>query len=293
MTVNLAPNSYKYGPPFPQGWDKYLPNDGKWPALIYNMLNSAPTPAPPVSGTFTVNASVAGSGGTVTPATQLINLGSSAMITISPTSGYKIATILDNGVSQTVAGSYTIPSVTANHNIIVAFTPTTVATKATLTASYSSYIVTFSFTGFQPNELVTLTMSDGTVQYAVADSNGADTGDQFGTEAAAGSYTLVATDAYGHSAKASFTIPTSGGGGGSTGTPILTVSYANYTVTYNLSGFNPNVTITLTYNGNTVYDETNSSGAISGGYFWDYDPSGTYTLTATDGVHTKSATFKI
>jgi hypothetical protein len=162
-----------------------------------------------------------------------------------------------------------------------------------LTASYSSYIVTFSFTGFQPNELVTLTMSDGTVQYAVADSNGADTGDQFGTEAAAGSYTLVATDAYGHSAKASFTIPTSGGGGGSTGTPILTVSYANYTVTYNLSGFNPNVTITLTYNGNTVYDETNSSGAISGGYFWDYDPSGTYTLTATDGVHTKSATFKI
>jgi len=66
-------------------------------------------------------------GGTVSPATQTVNSGSSASITITPTADFGISNIVDNGVQESIltpAGStyvYVIQNVTAAHNVQVAF----------------------------------------------------------------------------------------------------------------------------------------------------------------------------
>ncbi len=73
--------------------------------------------------TYTVNASVSASGhGTVTPASQQVNPGGNATITMSPSSGYHLASITDNGEAKTVSNPYIINNVTAAHNVEVAFT---------------------------------------------------------------------------------------------------------------------------------------------------------------------------
>jgi alpha-tubulin suppressor-like RCC1 family protein len=69
----------------------------------------------------TVNASVSGSGGTVSPAQQSVADGGTAQVTITPSPTYKIATITDNSVSMPVASPYVIHSVTADHNVVVTF----------------------------------------------------------------------------------------------------------------------------------------------------------------------------
>jgi hypothetical protein len=74
--------------------------------------------------TFTVNASVSGGHGTVNPATQTINYGSNASITLAPDSGYHIASITDNGVSKPIANPYVISNVIAAHTVVATFSNT-------------------------------------------------------------------------------------------------------------------------------------------------------------------------
>ncbi|MDD5094177.1 MAG: S8 family serine peptidase [Dehalococcoidia bacterium] len=71
--------------------------------------------------TYTVSASVSGGHGSVSPTSQNINHGSSATINITPDTGYHIATITDNGVSQTIVNPYVIYNVTAAHSVAVTF----------------------------------------------------------------------------------------------------------------------------------------------------------------------------
>jgi hypothetical protein len=92
-------------------------------------------PTPPASGqetnklvlsvgalpTFTVDASVTGGHGSVSPASQTVNYNDSATINISPDTGYHIATITDNGNPATIANPYVISNVTANHTVVVTF----------------------------------------------------------------------------------------------------------------------------------------------------------------------------
>ncbi|MCL5674864.1 MAG: hypothetical protein M1501_03870 [Candidatus Omnitrophica bacterium] len=77
--------------------------------------------------TWTINASVNGGNGTVSPATQTVNYGSSASITITPNAGYGISSITDNGTSEPITNSsgetYTINNVTANHTVVINFAP--------------------------------------------------------------------------------------------------------------------------------------------------------------------------
>jgi hypothetical protein len=70
---------------------------------------------------YTVNASVSGIHGTVSPLTQKISVSQPASISISPDKGYHIASIIDNGQSMPVANPYLIGSVTADHAVTVAF----------------------------------------------------------------------------------------------------------------------------------------------------------------------------
>jgi hypothetical protein len=70
---------------------------------------------------YTVNASVDGGNGTALPGTQAVIYNGTAAITMNPDPGYSVATITDNGVSQTPALSYTINNVALDHEVVVTF----------------------------------------------------------------------------------------------------------------------------------------------------------------------------
>jgi len=74
---------------------------------------------------YTVTASVAGGDGTVTPASQSLDYGSTAAVTATPAPGFRLSTITDNGVPKPLANPYVIPSVVKNHSIAVTFVPST------------------------------------------------------------------------------------------------------------------------------------------------------------------------
>ena len=73
--------------------------------------------------TYTITANVTGSNGTVS-CTSPINNGATSSCTISPASGYQLATFTDNSVDKIGAvagGGYSIAKVTANHSIEATF----------------------------------------------------------------------------------------------------------------------------------------------------------------------------
>ena len=68
-----------------------------------------------------VGASVSGGHGTVSPASQRVTRAGNASITITPDTGYHIASITDNGVSKPISNPYRITNVTAPHAVVVTF----------------------------------------------------------------------------------------------------------------------------------------------------------------------------
>ncbi|HEY3276373.1 MAG TPA: hypothetical protein VGJ94_07110 [Syntrophorhabdaceae bacterium] len=88
--------------------------------------------------TYPINASVSGGHGSVVPATQTINRGANASITITPESGYNIAGITDNGVAVTVTNPYTISNVTAAHTVVVTFSADTYPINASVSGGHGS-----------------------------------------------------------------------------------------------------------------------------------------------------------
>jgi GH18 family chitinase/lysophospholipase L1-like esterase len=84
--------------------------------------------------TFTIYVTV-GTGGIVSPAgNTTVNYGSSQTFAITPSTGYQITQIIADGVSKTVASSYTFTNITAPHTLIIMFSPLTY----TITASAGS-----------------------------------------------------------------------------------------------------------------------------------------------------------
>ena len=76
--------------------------------------------------TYTINTSATGGNGSITPASSTVNYGSNVTLTISPVSGYHLASLTDNGVNvigsgNLVGNSYTISNITANHNVVATF----------------------------------------------------------------------------------------------------------------------------------------------------------------------------
>ena len=63
----------------------------------------------------------AGPHGTITPGTTTVNYGDSAAFTIAPDTGYNIADVLVDGISQGAITSYTFSNVTADHTIAATF----------------------------------------------------------------------------------------------------------------------------------------------------------------------------
>ncbi len=98
--------------------------------------NGEPSNGVTFTSGFTVSASQSGGHGTVTPASQGVASGGSAAITLSPATGYHVATITDNGSSipGPYGSTYTINNVTADHTVVVTFS----INSYTVTASVSS-----------------------------------------------------------------------------------------------------------------------------------------------------------
>ena len=72
--------------------------------------------------TFKVTASVNGGHGSVNPPTQDIVNHGTASIDLTPETGYKIASITDNGAQMPIDDPYVINDVTTNHSVVIAFT---------------------------------------------------------------------------------------------------------------------------------------------------------------------------
>jgi YVTN family beta-propeller protein len=70
--------------------------------------------------TYTISAS-AGTGGSVTPASALVNYGGSQAFVITPNPGYRILDVAVDGVSQGALASYTFSNVSADHILTASF----------------------------------------------------------------------------------------------------------------------------------------------------------------------------
>jgi hypothetical protein len=69
--------------------------------------------------TITVNA---GANGTITPATGMVNYGTTPTYTVTANTGYSVGSVTVDGSAVTLtAGAYTFPAVTANHTIAASF----------------------------------------------------------------------------------------------------------------------------------------------------------------------------
>ncbi|MFT3917530.1 MAG: OmpA family protein [Anaeromyxobacteraceae bacterium] len=130
--------------------------------------------------TYTITPSVTGANGTISPSTaQMVNHGSSATFTFTPSTGYHVASVTVDGVAAAVGPSYTFTAVAANHSIAVSFaidtftlTPSAGANGAIApaTAQIVSYggSLTFTITPATGHHVATLTV-DG-VAVAIASS---------------------------------------------------------------------------------------------------------------------------
>lgn len=70
---------------------------------------------------YPVTAVVSGGNGTVSPASQLVDLGDDGIININPAPGYRINSIVDNNAEQTICNPYCCYDVRDNHNVVVSF----------------------------------------------------------------------------------------------------------------------------------------------------------------------------
>ncbi len=114
--------------------------------------------------TYALTAS-AGSGGSISPTGGInVNYGASQTYTITPNTGYQIAAVTVDGVSQGVIGSYTFSNVTAVHTIQATFATISTYTLSVSKSGTGTGTVTNSPTGttFNAGTLVSLTAAADT-----------------------------------------------------------------------------------------------------------------------------------
>ncbi|MBK7861238.1 MAG: DUF11 domain-containing protein [Archangiaceae bacterium] len=218
--------------------------------------------------TFAITAS-AGANGSVSPASQSANYGSNATVSITPATGYHVASLTVDGATVAAAGSYTFSNVTAAHSIsatfaIDTFTITASAgangsvSPASQTANYGSN-ATVSITPATGHHVASLTVDGATV-------------------AAAGSYTFSNVTAA-HSLSATFAIDTftitaSAGANGS-------VSPASQSASY---GSNATVSITPAAHYHVASLTVDGAAATA---------ATSYTFSNVTAAHSLSATFAV
>jgi hypothetical protein len=106
-----------------------------------------PTPTPPPNPNvvnYTITAS-AGAGGSIAPSGAVtVPSGSGHTFTITPNSGYQLATLKIDGVDQPLVASYSFGNLNANHTISVSFSATTPTPPPTPPASSGGREIMFN-----------------------------------------------------------------------------------------------------------------------------------------------------
>ena len=206
--------------------------------------------------TRTVTATVSGGNGAITPTTSTVNHGGSATVTVTPATGYRLASLADNGndvTSQVFGGSYTIASVTAGHNLVATFAIDTRTVTASVTGGNGSVTPGTSTLNYGGSVILTIAPA-ANHHLATLTDNGTDV---LGS-VANGTYTItgVTTD---RNVVATFAIDTRSvtatvSGGNGTITPASsTVSYGS-SITLTVTPATGHHLATLTDNGTSVID---------------------------------------
>jgi len=208
--------------------------------------------------TYTITAS-AGTGGSISPSGSIVvNYGSSKSFSITPSTGYHIASVVVDGSNKGAISSYTFTNVTSNHTINAAF-------------AINTYTYTVTFKDWNGTVLKTQSVAYG--GSATPPANPARTGYVF--SGWSGSYTNVTSDRTITATYTTntFTITASAGTGGSI-SPSGTI-VVNY-------GSSKAFTITAStgYNISSVTVDGSSVGAVS-----------SYTFSNVTSNHTISASF--
>jgi len=88
---------------------------------------------------YTITASVTSGGGSISPSGSVsVSSGGSQTFSITPSTGYRVNSVLVNGVSVGAVSSYAISNVTENKTITASFTPITYTITASVTSGGGS-----------------------------------------------------------------------------------------------------------------------------------------------------------
>jgi hypothetical protein len=153
VTLTAAPNANSVF----SGWSGGA--SGSSPTTTITMNQNTSVTATFTLKTYTITAT-AGTDGTISPSGSItVNYGASQSFSIAPNSGYYIADVKVDGVSQGAVSSYTFTNVTANHTIDASFTTNPTYTLSITKAGTGSGTVTSSPSGttFPAGTVVTLT----------------------------------------------------------------------------------------------------------------------------------------
>ena len=116
LVGDLARTGYTFS-----GWS--TTSSGVTVGLTYTPTSSLTLYAVWIINTFAMTVTQ-GSNGTISPATTTVNYGTNQVLTITPATGYSIATVLIDGVNNTgavSASSYTFSSVSTSHTITATY----------------------------------------------------------------------------------------------------------------------------------------------------------------------------
>jgi hypothetical protein len=123
-----------------------------------------------ISATFTINSyaitATSGANGAVTPTgVTYVNYGGSQTYTITPNTGYSVASVLVDGVSQGAITTYTFSTVQASHTISATFTINSYAITATSGANGAVTPTGITYVNYGGSQTYTITPNSG---YSVA-----------------------------------------------------------------------------------------------------------------------------
>jgi subtilase family serine protease len=114
---------------------------------------------------FTITSSVTNSiGGTITPVTASVFAGGNVVLTITPSTGYHLSSLTDNGVNVTASvnnGTYAIMNVTTDHTVAVVFTINTYSVDAMVTTGSGTIVPAHSIVNYASPFTVTITPANG------------------------------------------------------------------------------------------------------------------------------------
>jgi hypothetical protein len=239
-------------------------------SFTFTNVNSSHT----ISASFAANTYIitasAGVGGTITPNGSVsVSHGSNQTFTITPNTGYSVATVTVDGVSQGAITSYTFNNVTANHAISATFTANSVIIGASAGSGGSispSGAVTVIYGS---NQTFIITPTSG---YAISN---------------------VLVDGVSQGTVSSFTFSNV------TANHTISATFSQITYTINASAsaggtISPSGSVTVAQGANQVFTITPGSGYTIADVLIDGSSAGavsSYTFTNVSSGHTISASF--